>query len=102
MLPADFSVIKKEKNNLNLGKIKVRLLVTFTSLAIALILTQLVFAGTLATDGARLAQTEAEIERLEAENTTLQVKIAKEASLISLSQKAEDLGFTKPSKVIIP
>lgn len=102
MVPCDFQLIKKEENNLNLGKIKVRLLVTVTIASIGLILTQLVFAGTLATDGARLAQTEAEIERLEAENTTLQVKIAKEASLISLSQKAEDLGFTKPSKVIVP
>lgn len=102
MLPSDFSVIKKEKSNLNLGKIKVGFLVTFTLLAIALILTQLVFANNLATDGQRLAQIEAEIKRFEAENTTLKVKIAKEASLISLSKKAQDFGFTRPLKVIVP
>ena len=102
MLPSDFSVIKKEKSNLNLGKIKVGLLVTFTIIAIALILTQLVFANNLATDGERLAQIEADIERLAAENTTLKVKISEEASLASLSKKAQGAGFTKPSKVIIP
>lgn len=102
MLPADFKLIKKEKINLNLGKIKVGLLVAFTFLTIVLILTQLVFASDLATGGARLAQIETEIKRLEAENTTLKVKIAKVASLASLSQKAKDIGFSKPSKVIIP
>lgn len=102
MVPCDFQLIKKEENNLNLGKIKVRLLVTVTIASIGLILTQLVFANNLATDGQRLAQIEAEIKRFEAENTTLKVKIAKEASLASLSKKAQDFGFVRPSKVIVP
>ena len=102
MLPvSDFKVRKKETYNLA-GKIKVKVLVLFVLVVITLFTTQLVFANSLATDGQKLAEIESEIERLEAENTTLKAKIAQESSLVVLSQKAQDLGFNKPSKVIIP
>ena len=69
---------------------------------IASFFTQLVFAGNLAIGGQKLSEVENEIKRLEAENTTLKVEIAKEAALSNLAADAQKLGFEKPKQVIIP
>lgn len=99
---ADFNKQTKRSDNYNLtGKIKVKLLVVLTGAVTALFFVQLVFANNLATDGQRLSEIETEIQRLEAENTTLMVKIAQESSLINLSKKAKDLGFAKPENLIL-
>ena len=45
---------------------------------------------------------EEEIQNLESENTILRVEIAKKSSLVSLSKKAAEDGFKKPSLVITP
>ena len=62
----------------------------------------LVFANGLATDGQKIAKVEEEIQNLESENTILRVEIAKKSSLVSLSKKAAEDGFKKPSLVITP
>ena len=96
MLPvSDYKIKKKRSFNL-IGKIKVQILLTFACLVVSLFFVQLVFANSLATDGEKLAQIEQEIDKLQEENTTLKVKIAQESSLITLSQKAKDIGFKKP------
>lgn len=102
MLPvSDFKIQKKNSPNL-IGKIKVKVLVIIGFLVATSFFAQLVFANNIATDGQRLAQIQEEIKKLEAENTTLKVKIAQESSLVTLSQKAQELSFSKPSKIITP
>jgi cell division protein FtsL len=96
MLPvSDFKIKKKKSFNL-IGKIKVQVLLTFACLVVSLFLVQLVFANSLATDGEKLAKIDQEIQKLNEENTTLKVEIARESSLVTLSQKAKDIGFKKP------
>jgi cell division protein FtsB len=93
--------IVKTGGNFNLkGKVKVRVLVVFASLVTTLFAAQLVFANNLATDGQKLSQIQGEIKKIEAENMTLKVTIAKESSLAGLSKKAQDMGYQKPSKLI--
>jgi cell division protein FtsL len=106
MLPvSDFKTyrISKKENNFNLvGKIKVKLLVTSSFIVFVLLFAQLVFANNLATEGEKIAGVEQEIQRLEAENTSLKVEIAKSSSLTNLSEKAKKLGYQKPSEIIVP
>jgi len=102
MLPVSDFKIKKKKNFNLIGKVKVKVLVIIGILVMASFFAQLVFANNLATDGQKLAQIQKEIKSFETENTTLKVNIAKESSLISLSQKAQELNFSKPSEVITP
>lgn len=101
MITIDFKPEKKQTFNL-IGRIKVQVLVMLSVLALSLVAAQLIFAASLATDGAKLATVEEELARLEAENTTLKVEIARRASLTALSEKARELGFEKPQKVITP
>ena len=101
MLVPDFKIEKKENFNL-IGKVKVKILVVAACSVFALLSAQLVFANKLAIDGQKLAQIEEGIQQLEAQNTTLKVEIAKEASLASISQKAQKMGFATPDKVITP
>lgn len=101
MLPVSDYKINDKKKDLNLaGKIEVKILVFFACAVILLLFTQLVFANNLATDGQKLSEIEEEIQKLNAENTTLKVEIAKESSLNALSKKAKDLSFERPSRVI--
>ena len=86
----------------SIGKIKVKILVLIALTITVLFATQIVFAASLATDGQKLSEIEQQIKSLEAENTTLKVEIAKESSLVTLSKKASQLGFIKPSTVIAP
>lgn len=99
---SDFKT-KKENSSFNLiGKIRVKILVAVAVTTIALIFVQLIFANNLATDGHKLSSVNDEIARLERENTTLKVQIAEASALTSLSEKTQELGFEKPTKVIIP
>ena len=99
----DFKNKTNKNGNYNLvGKVKVKLLMILAFVVIASFFTQLVFAGNLAVGGQKLSEVENEIEKLEAENTTLRVEIAKEAALLNLDQEAQKLGFEKPKEVIIP
>lgn len=99
----DFQKIVKPKSDFNLiGRVKVKLLIFLSCLLFLLIVTQLVFAAGLATDGQRMQEIYAQIQRLELENTKLKVEIAQNSSLATLSQKAQDAGFTKPTKIITP
>ena len=99
----DFKNKTNKNGNYNLvGKVKVKLLMILAFVVIASFFTQLVFAGNLAVGGQKLSEVENEIEKLEAENTTLRVEIAKEAALLNLAQEAQKLGFEKPKEVIIP
>ena len=102
MLISDFKTNKTKENYNLIGKIKVKLLIILATITALILTTQLVFAASLATDGEKLSQIEQEINKLEQENTTLKVKIADESSLKTLSQKAEQLGFIEPSKIINP
>lgn len=101
MLTVDFKPEKKRNFNL-LGRIKVQVLILLSVLALALVVAQLIFAAGLATDGVKFAHVEEELARLEAQNSSLRVEIAKASSLSTLSEKARDLGFEKPQKVITP
>lgn len=103
MLISDFKWLPRKKNSsATFGRIKVKLLVIFTIIVTVLFGAQLIFATNLATDGQKLSEIEKEIQRIETQNTNLKVKIAKASSLATLSKKAKDLGFTKPTQVIIP
>lgn len=103
MIIADFKVKYQKPNQYNLiGKIKLKVLTVLSLLLGLLIASQLIFAANLATDGAKLVQIDHEIRNLEAENTNLQAQIAKISSLTSLSQKATELGFKQPTKIITP
>lgn len=103
MLIKDFNTKKENNNNFNLiGRVRVKVLVVAAVLAATLITAQLVFASNLATDGTKLSEITGEIAKLEAENTTLKAQIAQNTSLTSLSKKAQELGFEKPTKVIVP
>src|SRR3989338_2122304 len=99
----DFKNKTNKNGNYNLvGKVKVKLLMILAFVVIASFFTKLVFAGNLAVGGQKLSEVENEIEKLEAENTTLKVEIAKEAALSNLAADAQKLGFEKPKEVIIP
>ncbi len=86
----------------SIGKIKLRLLVTFGIFLIGLFLTQLVFAANLSTDGQRLAKAQEAIAKYESENAGIRAQIARESSLSNLSQKARVLGFSASPKIINP
>jgi len=103
MLPvSDFKISEKKRKNFNIfGKVKIKLLVLFSFAVAALFTTQLVFASNLAIDGQRMSQADEQINQLEAENTMLKVLIAQESSLISLTKRAENLGFIPPQEVLI-
>lgn len=96
--------IPKENKKLRFfGKAKLQILVyvgIFT--LIALVFGQLVFANNLATDGEKLANIEDQIQKLQDENTSLRVRIAKETSLVNLSKIAQDEGFSRPAKIVRP
>lgn len=102
MLPVSDFRNRNKSEKKHTGGVKVKLVVVISAAASLLFFTQLVFANGLATDGQKIAQIEAEIQELEAENTNLKVEIAKKSSLASLSQKAQEEGFKKPSLVIAP
>lgn len=85
-----------------IGKIKIRVLITFSLFLVALLATQLVFAANLATDGQKLAKVQEAIIKYESENAELRAQTARESSLTNLSQKAKELGFTASPKIITP
>lgn len=97
---SDFRVKKQKENSFNLvGKIKVKILVICAFIVVSLFFAQLVFANNLAVDGQKLSEIEDQIAKLEEDNTTLRAEIAKESSLSTLSQRAREMGFEKPSKL---
>src|SRR3972149_1935724 len=98
----DFKTRRNQQNFNLIGKIKVKVLIILATVVALILTTQLVFAASLATDGEKLSQIELEIRSLEQENTALKVKISDESSLKTLSKKAEQLGFTKPSEIVVP
>lgn len=100
---ADFIPKKERKKLIFFGKAKLQIVLSvgvFTILA--LIFGQLVFANNLATDGEKLANIEDQIQKLEDENTSLRMQIAKETSLTNLSKEAQEKGFSHPAKIIRP
>ena len=102
MLPVSDFKNRQNQDKKHIGGVKVKLMVVISAAATLSFFTQLVFANGLATDGQKIAQTEDEIQKLESENTILRVEIAKKSSLSTLSQKAQEQGFKKPSLVITP
>lgn len=99
----DFKRIEKRRKSLSwqtIGRINVKVLIMISFLVLILLMAQLIFANHLATDGAKLSQVETEIQKVEAENTTLRVKIASVSSLTSLIKKAKLLGFSESSTII--
>lgn len=85
-----------------LGKVKIKVLVISALLLLALLGIQLVFAANLSVDGQRLARIEKEITSIESQNTNLKAEIAHFSSLVTLSQRAQELGFTADPKIISP
>lgn len=81
------------------GKIGLRILVGISVLVFSLVFAQLVSANNLALGGQKLSQIDDAIAKLEQENNNLNVEIAKVESLTNLSNKAQNMGFVKPSKV---
>ncbi|MBI2598885.1 hypothetical protein HYW40_01585 [Candidatus Curtissbacteria bacterium] len=86
----------------SIGKVKLKILVTFSLLLCALLITQLVFAANLSTDGQKLAIVESEITKAQSEKANLKAEIARQSSLLTLSAKAKELGFTSSPKIIAP
>lgn len=102
MLPVSDFIFEKKEQIDKYGKIKLRVLVVFGFLIISLFGTQLVFATNLVSGGEKLHKINQELSMLESENINLTAQIAQASSLTSLSQKAEQMGFKKPQKVLNP
>lgn len=95
--------IPKKENKKFFGKAKLQILIFVGVITmIALVFGQLVFANNLATDGEKLAKIEDQIQKLQDENTSLRMQIAKETSLVNLSKIAQKEGFSRPAKVVRP
>lgn len=100
---ADFIPKKENKKLRFFGKARLQILIFVGVITmIALVFGQLVFANNLATDGEKLAKIEDQIQKLQDENTSLRMQIARETSLANLSKIAQKEGFSRPSKVIRP
>lgn len=98
----DLKNLNKPKENYNFkGRITLKLLVVLAFLVVLLVSAQLIYANSLATDGQKLSDVESEIKKLETENKNLKIQISEESSLSSLSKRVQDLGFQKPSKLIV-
>ena len=102
MLPLlDYKIEKKDSFNV-FGRIRIHILFIVGFFAVALFFGQLVFANKLATDGEKLSNIEKQIKTIQEENVNLKVEVAKESSLVTISKKAQNLGFSKPTQVIVP
>lgn len=104
MLPiSDFNykIEKKEKPKF-FGKVKLKILVFFAVSLSLLLVSQLVFASNLTSDGQRMQEFAQELDQLETENQVLKAEIAKVSSLSQLSQKAEKLGLSEPAELLTP
>lgn len=86
----------------SLGKIRIKFLIVLSILLTLLLSTQLVFATNLSVGGQTLSKIEQEISQLETENLNLSVKIAQASSLTHLWQRAQNLGYSTPEKIITP
>lgn len=107
MLPVpDFKTRTYTSNNQNdlnmVGKVKIKILVIVSFVFFSLVFAQLVFANNLATDGQKIADVYSQINKLNQENTQLEVEIAKNSSFSTLSNQAQLSGFKKPVKIITP
>lgn len=86
----------------SVGKVKIKFLLVLAIVLLCLFGTQLAFASNLSTDGHKLASIESDIQNKETENLNLKTKIAQISALSSLSEKAIELGFSRPQKIITP
>ena len=104
MLPiSDFNYKIEKKDNLKFfGIIKLKVLVVFAMLLSLLLISQLVFASNLTSDGQKMQEIARQLDRLETENQILKTEIARVSSLSQLSQEAEKLGLSKPAKLLTP
>lgn len=104
MLPvSDFNYQIEKKGKIDfLGKVKLKILVFFAVILTLLFGSQIVFASNLTSDGKKLHEINSDSNRLESENLYLKSKIAKVSSLTNLSQRSQEMGFSKPSKVLNP
>lgn len=71
-----------------------------TCIVITLLLVQVAVSNRLATTGVRVSIVEEEIQSLSQQNTNLAVQIASASALMTLKEKAANLGFTKAIKPI--
>ncbi len=84
------------------GKVKLKILIVFALILSSLFGAQIVIAGGLTSDGKKLHEINQEALQLQSENLYLKSQIAQISSLTNLSQKADTLGFNKPSIVLDP
>lgn len=84
------------------GRVKIKFLLILALVLVILLSTQLVFATNLSTDGQTLSSIEKEIQTEETKSLDLRTKISHASSLTNLSQKARQLGFSNPEKIITP
>lgn len=94
------SYSNNKKNTVATGKIKLKVLLSFSALIIALIFVQMIFSSNVAIDGQKLSNVNSEIKNLESENNKLRVAIAKESSFSNLTVEAKELGFGRPENII--
>lgn len=84
------------------GKVKLKILIVFALILSALFGAQMVIASSLTSDGKKLQGITEEAAKTESENLYLKSQIVQISSLANLSQKAQTLGFNKPSKILDP
>lgn len=65
-----------------------------------LLLLQVIVSNTLATAGMEMSEIEKDISKFSYENGLLEEKIASASSLMTLSTKAKEIGFTKTASPI--
>ncbi|RJR15544.1 hypothetical protein C4579_01875 [Candidatus Microgenomates bacterium] len=71
-----------------------------TIISVVLMVLQVIVSNRLANMGLQISQTDTEIQSITQENTDLRQKIASASSLLTLEEKAQELGFVIPSQPV--
>jgi hypothetical protein len=77
-----------------------KIIVSLSTIATLLLVANIVYSCLLVTDGKMMKTTENEIEHLRDQELSLSHEIASASSLLVISEKAKNLGFSAPATVV--
>lgn len=89
--------MKKNKNKSNIKRLREYVLLF---VLVILVVANVFYTISGASNGAELTYVEAKVRELSFNNQSYQDKIMDNSSLKVVSEKAEELGFTKPSDIV--
>ena len=72
-----------------------------TVLVVVLLIIQVVVSNSLVTNSVKISQTDSEIQDLREQNAQLQEKIASAAALMTVKEKAKQLGFVRSRPIFL-